>query len=408
MATKKKNGRRPQNKKEVPEEPVRRWQTRHTLILGGVILGVIVLLIGVGWLILHGYLGKINHSDGRREPDTAQTELADTEAEAEPEAVSETLLSEIATDANAASGSAGESSQEEQDAAEQAIDENLRREREAEASVPEITNVLLIGSDTRVSGQAGRSDSMMLLTINRNTETLSLTSLLRDMYVYIPGYGNRRINTAFAMGGEALLKETIEQNFDITIDYYATIDFYAFINAIDAIGGIELDISRDEFWGVNHAISKYNKDLGLPFGDGYLTEYGEGTLLTGKQALGYARNRQFTDGDFSRTAHQRILMRTLYDRVKSAGLSELDALLNAFLPGITTDIPESQMLSWMILERKILNYDLVTAHIPVDGSYRDVFIGGAAVLTLDFDKNIQVLHSIIDGSYQPETAEPAA
>ena len=408
MANKKKRtGRTKPQAKNIPSpsaEP-RRWQKKQWMILGGSVLGVLVIAAAVLWLVLHGYLTKINYSDGQTAPDVTAAELTEPAGPGSPDAGEEdagTAVTRTAEDPTAAAGAEGQTA--ETVPAEPAETEEERKLREAEESLAEITTILLIGSDTRVSGQAGRSDSMMLLTINRKTETISLTSLLRDMYVAIPGRGDRRINSAFSMGGAALLEETVEKNFDVNIDYYATIDFYAFIRAIDALGGIRLDISRDEFYGVNHAISKYNKDLRLPFGTGYLTEYGENVLLDGTQALGYARNRQFKDGDFSRTEHQRHLMTVLYDRVKNAGLSELDALLNAFLPGITTNIPESQMLSWMLLMRKFLNYDLKTWHIPADGSYRETYIGGAAVLTVDLDTNRRVLHDIIHGTAE----EPAA
>ncbi len=370
-----------------PEKKPRRWTKKHTLRLVGGILGVLLLLAAAGWLILHRYLSKINYSDGVRQPEPAALEAVVPE-EPGPEGIALPLP-------DGEDEKLADSDPEEIDEADRIIDENLRREREAEENTPEITNILLIGSDTRVAGAQGRSDTMLLLTVNRRTETLSLTSLLRDMYVYIPGYGNRRINTAFALGGEALLRETIETNFDIDIDYYATIDFYSFIAAIDALGGVRLDISQQEFYGVNYAIGKYNKDLYLPYGDGYLTEYGEGILLNGKQTLGYVRNRQFTDGDFSRTHHQRLLARTLFAAVQEAGLLKLDALLNAFLPGITTDIPESQMLYWMVLENKILRYELKTGCIPVEGSYRNITVGGANVLSIDFETNRQALHDII-------------
>ncbi len=186
---------------------------------------------------------------------------------------------------------------------------------------------------------------------------------MRDMYVYVPDYGNTRINNAFARGGASLLIDTIEANFKIEIDYYAAIDFFSFVDAIDAIGGVTVDISYDDFYGVNLAIEKYNKTIGAAYDDGKLTEYGE-VNLTGKQALGYARNRHFPRGDFDRTEHQRILLSAVFEKVKSSDLSQIDGLLNAILPGITTDMPETQVLSWIVLAPTILQYDFPNVPHP--------------------------------------------
>ena len=162
-----------------------------------------------------------------------------------------------------------------------------------------------------------------------------------------------------------------------------------------------MDITYDDFYGVNLAIEKYNKTLGLPYDDGKLTTYGE-IQLTGKQALGYARNRHFPLGDFDRTAHQRALVAAIFEKAKSADLTQLDALLNAILPGITTDMSETQILSWMVLVPTVLQYDFETYRIPIDDSYQGVTIGGASMLSIDFEKNIAALHRIIYGEEEAD------
>lgn len=240
--------------------------------------------------MVHSYLSKINYDDGSAPPVTGVPLEPEEDESEEPD-----------------------SPQHEIDAAEQKIDENLQKEIEAKKNTKDLTNILLIGSDTRYVGQPGRSDTMMLLTINRDEETVSLTSFMRDMYVYVPDYGNTRINNAFARGGAQLLIDTIEANFKIEIDNYAAIDFYSFVDAIEQLAAMTVDISYDDFYGVNLAIEKYNETLGLPYDDGKLTTYGE-INLTGKQALGYARNRHFPRGDFDRTEHQRILMSAIFEK----------------------------------------------------------------------------------------------
>ena len=100
-----------------------------------------------------------------------------------------------------------------------------------------VTNILLIGNDSRENGEDGRSDAMILLSISNKTKKIYMTSLLRDMYVEIPGYKDNRLNAAYSYGGAELLMETIEQNFDIHISRYVLVNFEAFANLVDAVGG---------------------------------------------------------------------------------------------------------------------------------------------------------------------------
>jgi len=353
---------------------------RRTLMIVGIVLGVIAVLWAAVYLVVNSYLGKINYDDGRQD-ESSVSDDADVPVLPEEDEKSD----------------APDSAQDVIDQATNQIEENLSQEDLAVRNTEELTNILLIGSDTRQSGTAGRSDTMMLLTIDREREIVALTSLMRDMYVYVPDHGNMRINAAYAYGGAQLLIDTIEANFKIEIDNYAAIDFYAFVEAIDAIGGVTMDISYDEFYGVNLAIEKYNKIIGDPYDDGLLTTSGEDILLTGKQALGYARNRHFPMGDFDRTAHQRKLVEALFARAKSADLSELDALLDAVLPGVTTDMSQVEILSWMVLAPSILQYEFSTYRIPIDGAYGEIVLGGADMLSVDFEKNIAELHRIIYG-----------
>ena len=108
-----------------------------------------------------------------------------------------------------------------------------------------VTNVLLIGNDSRDAGEDGRSDAMILLSISNETKTIHLTSLLRDMYVDIPGHDGNRLNAAYAYGGSKLLMETIEENFDIEVNRYMLVNFQAFANLVDAVGGVELDVTNE-------------------------------------------------------------------------------------------------------------------------------------------------------------------
>lgn len=114
----------------------------------------------------------------------------------------------------------------------------------------DVINILLVGSDNGAQGSEkgdhGRSDSMMVATINFKTKELKLTSFLRDMYVEIPGHGKNKLNAAYAFGGEELLYQTIAKNFNIKIDKFCVVDLSAFEKVINRIGGIEMTLEKEE------------------------------------------------------------------------------------------------------------------------------------------------------------------
>ena len=148
----------------------------------------------------------------------------------------------------------------------------------------DITEVLLIGLDRRPNQARGRSDTMILLALDSDNNAVKLMSLMRDMYIQIPGYGKNRINAACVYGGPELLIDTIEHNFGILIEHYVCVDFSTLANVIDQIGGIEANIeTAAQMKYINGVIREDNRVLKLDLSDGLLTETGI-QILTGKQA----------------------------------------------------------------------------------------------------------------------------
>lgn len=241
-----------------------------------------------------------------------------------------------------------------------------------------IVNILLIGQDTRTGARA-RSDSMILCTFNKDQNTLTLTSFMRDLYVKIPGYKNTRINAAYAYGGMALLDETLYENFGIVVDGNVEVDFNQFASIIDLLGGVEMEITSNEASFIN----TWATDSHLKAGT---------RLLTGEQALWYARDRKDVDGDFSRTNRQRKLLVTLIDEYKSSSVTTMIGLLEKILPMVTTDLEKDEIVSYVTeLFPLLTSCEIVTQRIPVDGGYYNAVINGAQVLVPDMDMNIQAL-----------------
>jgi LCP family protein required for cell wall assembly len=234
---------------------------------------------------------------------------------------------------------------------------------------------------------------MILVSINQKTETIYLTSFLRDCYVYIPGYGNTRLNHSFAYGGPALVEETLETNFKVHIDRYVAVDFYSFMDVIDTLGGVWIEVSEEEQKVTNQYIWSMNKLMGEEWSNDYLWTTGW-MKLNGKQALCYARNR-YTGNDYERTQRQRTIISQIITGAKSASPSTLVDLAQVILPQVTTDMTKSEILSYCANVAAYMNYDIVQQQIPVDGSYSGATISGMSVISLNLDKNIQYLKSTI-------------
>lgn len=245
----------------------------------------------------------------------------------------------------------------------------------------EIINILLIGQDRRPGQGRQRSDSMIIATLNKKTKTIKLTSLMRDMYVQIPGYSDNRINAAYAFGGMELLNQTIYKNFGLTIDANIEVDFTGFTTIIDRIGGVDITVTQAEIDYLNLS--------GATAGQKY--------HMDGDTALRYSRIRYLAGGDFKRTERQRTILLAAFNKAKAMGLTEVLGLINELFPLLTTDLTALELIDYatFIFGADIGN--LQTYRIPVDGSYTQNKIRGMAVLVPNLRKNRVALKEIVEG-----------
>lgn len=280
------------------------------------------------------------------------------------------------------------SPQDEIDLAEERIRANMEENQTPILDKKDLLNILLIGSDTRRAGGTGRSDAMIIVSINKKTRKITATSIMRDIYLHIPGKNNNRANAAYALGGADLLMDTIEQNFKIELNRFVSVDFYSFIDVIDEIGGVTLEVSQNELSKINNFVAEINILNGEDGAKEQLIEPGF-LLLNGKQVLGYSRNRSIGNSDFDRTARQRKVLEEIFKSVKDMDLLELDGLVNLILPKVTTNLTKGELFSLILGLPSYTNYDLQQLRIPIDGSFTNMRVRGMAVLNIDFEENIK-------------------
>ena len=253
-----------------------------------------------------------------------------------------------------------------------------------------VINILLIGQDRREGESRARSDTMILVSVNTERKSISLVSLMRDLYVQIPGYSDNRINAAYQWGGMELLDETVLENFGVEVDGNVEADFEQFETIIDILGGVDVEMSKGE--------AEYMKYV-MDSGD---VQEGE-NHLSGKQALDFARMRGLDD-DFHRTERQRRLLTRLAEKLQSASVQQLLDLVNEVLPHVSTDMSSTQMLGYAAsaIQVYLSGAEIATGRIPAESMYSDAEIRGMQVLVPNLEKCQSYLSEMIYGAAQAE------
>ena len=258
-------------------------------------------------------------------------------------------------------------------------------------------NILLVGLDSRKDNYTGRSDSMILCTINKKSKKFVMTSFLRDSYVTIPGHGKDKLNAAYALGGSNLLANTIYDNYGIVVDRTAVFNFLFVIDIIDYLGGVTVDVTADELPYLNMYIHDQNEELyNLANPNKGQINSGPGTYtLDGNQALGYARIR-YVGTDVARSERQRLVLSQCIDKCKKLSTSQLNEMMTLFLPRIKTDLSSGDCLSLITTLLRAGSYESGSMAIPIDGTWKDAKVGDQEVIKItDFDANTEAWEKLV-------------
>ncbi|AID43989.1 Cell envelope-associated transcriptional attenuator [Candidatus Arthromitus sp. SFB-mouse-NL] len=257
-----------------------------------------------------------------------------------------------------------------------------------------IITLALFGLDRRSKDEIPRSDAIMLVTIDTSRKKIKLISVMRDLYVNIDDVGKDKLNHAYFYGGPSLSLKTLNDTFNINVEDYISVDFFSLPNIIDDLGGIELDIKKYEIDNLNQYI-KENQYLLNISGEHVIKEEGL-QILSGIQALSYARIRTAGDGDFERTERQRKVIMAMIEKAQSISPLKLSKLLEKNIDAIETSLSLNKILS--IGANLLLNkYTIEQVRIPFEGDYDD---GGKIIndiwyLTFDRNKTMEKLQNYI-------------
>ena len=205
-------------------------------------------------------------------------------------------------------------------------------------------NIALLGVDTRTleSYENTRSDSIMILSIDRENKSLSLASVARDTYVSIENHGMDKVNHAYAFGGAPLAVKTLNNNFDLNVTDFAVVNFFGLAKIIDRLGGVEIDVDEEELQTINGCINEVASIQGV---EPKHVEKSGLQVLDGTQAVAYSRIRSTAGGDFKRTERQREVLISLAKKNKDVKLTDIMPIVTQLSTNLMTTLEPADMIN---------------------------------------------------------------
>ncbi|MEG2289439.1 MAG: LCP family protein [Clostridium sp.] len=261
------------------------------------------------------------------------------------------------------------------------ISDKFKNNEGSSKTYKNIVNIVLFGLDEKVDN-IQRSDAIMIGTLDPLNNKIKITSLMRDTYVNIPGYGYDKLNHAYAFGGPELAIKTINKNFDLNITDYVSVDFTELESIIDAIGGIDMEMTQTELEHVNAYLDTvYTAAKKTPK---HVSFNRDGKVhMTGYEALGYTRIRGTDNGDFDRTERQRKITNEMFNKISSAGITKLALMTNKLLPFVETSLSNTEILNLGTQVLQMGSSNLEQARFPRDEYSENALINKIFYLTYD-------------------------
>lgn len=252
-----------------------------------------------------------------------------------------------------------------------------------EESGKDITNIALFGVDAP-KGQTGRSDSIMILSLDKAHKKIKLTSIMRDSYVNIPGRGMDKINHAYAFGGPQLAIKTLNTNFGLNIENFLTVNFTSLPIIIDKIGGVDINLTNGDLKYLNQHLGNKSTPVN---GTGIHT-------LDGEQAMAYCRIR-YDGGDQRRTERHRTVLEAVFKKIKEVPASKIPGIITDLLPYVETNYSSTEILGLGTSNMSLLNTDMVQYRLPEDGKYQGKNIKGVYYTVFDIKETKNDLKKFI-------------
>ena len=278
-------------------------------------------------------------------------------------------------------------------------DEAVKNTEEQGTMVEGITNILLVGTDGEYIEKWNRSDSMMVVTIDSKNKDIRISSIARDTYVDIPGYSTEKLTHAYAYEVIDLLKEVFKVNFNLDIDKYIAVNFVSFMDIMDELGGVEVNVEEKDIKEINKYIDAcygYYKNKDEKDKE-YITKSGV-QRLNGYQALAFSRIR-YTDSAFARDNRHREVAESVYKEFAQKGVETYKKCAEIILNNTKTNISPIEMMNLAYTVLKINDKDIDQFQFPLEEYRNGHIINKQKGWVLEWDKepNLEAWHKFIFG-----------
>ena len=278
-------------------------------------------------------------------------------------------------------------------------DEAVKNTEEQGTMVEGITNILLVGTDGKYIEKWNRSDSMMVVTIDSKNKDIRISSIARDTYVDIPGYSTEKLTHAYAYEGIDLLREVFKVNFNLDIDKYIAVNFVSFMDIMDELGGVEVNVEEKDIKEINKYIDAcygYYKNKDEKDKE-YITKSGV-QRLNGYQALAFSRIR-YTDSAFARDNRHREVAESVYREFVNGSPEEYKRCVDILLNNTKTNISPMEMMNLAYTVLKINDKDIEQFQFPLEEHRNGHILSKEKGWVLEWDKepNLEAWHKFIFG-----------
>ena len=262
------------------------------------------------------------------------------------------------------------------------------------------TNIALFGLDNRGVGkyESGNSDVIMIASINNQTKEVKLISVYRDTYLSTGNGKYTKANAAYSKGGAKQAVQMLNANLDLNITEYVCVDWGAVVEAIDALGGVEIEITEQEREMINYMLVEIDNSVGTK--SEHVKEAGLQNL-TGTQATAYARIRKTSGDDFKRSSRQRIVMEAMLNKAKQSDIKTLLNICDAVFDDISTSLELTQIMG---LAKHVMEYEITsTTGFPFEMTTKQLSGSGDTVIPIGLENNVSMLHEYMFGTegYEP-------
>lgn len=263
-------------------------------------------------------------------------------------------------------------------------------------------NIALFGVDARDGelGRGTRSDTIIIASINQDTQEIKLVSVFRDTYLNLGNDSYNKCNAAYAQGGPEQAINMLNTNLDLDITDYVTVGFGGLIDSVDALGGIEMEVTDAEISHLNNYQLTMSEELGVD----YIPVKRSGKqLLNGMQATAYCRIRYTKGDDFRRAERQRDVLTAMMEKAKEASASSLRQMVTAILPEVETSLNVNEIISVL---GSVAGYNIVASDgFPFEENRTGATVGskGSCVIPDDLEENVIALHKLLypETNYKP-------